>query len=186
MSIGQQSTRAASTQTTQPATSAGRRRLERDGRLATQGATRALRCEKTKKRHRGAELGDGEQHPRRERERRRRRDAQRALQHQNKQSFAHADAAGREERQESREVRRREHRDGERRVEPRRRQQPAREQPEREAVTHPGDEVGRDAEHDARRGRRAARLGVGRARGGAAGGGTAARAAAPRPPPRRR
>ena len=128
----------------------------------------ALSAGKQQERHRGPELGDGEQQAGGDRERRGGADADGSLQHQNEYSFPHADPARGEEGEKAGQVRGGEHRDRRQQVQAGGGQEAAREQPERAAVAHPGDRVGHDPERH-RSDRRPHRAAVGRARGAAAG-----------------
>src|SRR6266540_2201424 len=97
MSIGQQRLRAASANT-RVARMAGRGGSQASAPMgvASEGGTRAPSREQ-KERGRGPELGQGEQEPRRDRQRGGGGDPERLLQHQDEQPFPHAQAAGREQ-----------------------------------------------------------------------------------------
>src|SRR5512134_3648405 len=120
-SMGQQSVAAAMTKIAR-ATSAGRRgwygpESECDTRVSPR---------ESQERHSGPELGDRQQHPRGQRERRGRADPQRTLQHEDEQALAHPEPPGSDERQESRQVRRGEDRYRRAQAEARIREQPSR------------------------------------------------------------
>src|SRR6188508_3455052 len=129
-SIGQQSVSAAS----RKAPSARRAGWRGSyGARSSVGDTRSP-SGKSQERDRGPELGDRQQHARRERQRGRSRRAERSLQHQNEPPFANSQPTSREEREEPRQVRGREHRDRLREAKPGIRQQPSGQAPERGAI----------------------------------------------------
>src|SRR5919112_1233128 len=137
-SIGQQSVRAAS-RNTASARSAGRRGSNGARAMSSVGDTRSP-SGKGQERGRRPELGDRQQHARRERQRGGGGRTDGPLQHQDEHALSDAEAARGEQREKSGEVRGREHRHrlGER--EPSLRQQPAGQAPERRAIPDPGGE----------------------------------------------